>query len=99
MKKTQPERENEKLLLRLQRLEQHLSTNAGKKIIRLLTEKQTAELLQVSMRTLQAHRLRGDGIPFHKVSRSIRYSLGDIEEYLNNQRRWSTSDNGCGGGV
>ena len=56
-----------------------------------LTEIQLAEKLGISTRTLQAQRLRGDGIPFTKIGRNVRYSSQDVEFYLEKQRRLSTS--------
>jgi hypothetical protein len=36
--------------------------------------------------------MRGDGPPFLKVGRSIRYSQGTLVEWLNSQLRVSTSE-------
>ena len=56
-----------------------------------LTEKQVAQHLGVSVRTLQAQRQRGSGIPYLKIGRSVRYASADVERYLIQQRRSSTS--------
>ncbi len=37
------------------------------------TERQLAERLRVSVRTLQAQRQRGNGVPFIRFGRAIRY--------------------------
>jgi hypothetical protein len=43
-------------------------------VIKLLTPKEAAELLKVSLSWLAKARMRGDGPPFIKIGRSIRYS-------------------------
>jgi hypothetical protein len=58
---------------------------------RLLDEKQAAKVLNKPVRTLQADRQRGGGIPFIKLGRSVRYDLLVIEQYLRQQTRTSTS--------
>ena len=58
----------------------------------LLDERQLARMTSQSVRTLQAQRLRGDGIPFVKLGRSVRYDIAEVERYLAEQRRLSTSD-------
>ena len=58
----------------------------------LLTPKQAAELLGVSLSWLAKSRLRGDGIPYTKLGRSIRYTLGAIRTFLKLNTRLSTSD-------
>jgi len=61
-----------------------------------LTEGELAKRLKVSVRTLQNQRGCGKGIPFVKIGRSVRYELTAVEDYLNSQRRLSTSSNGGG---
>lgn len=46
-----------------------------------LTEAQLAERQQRSVRTLQADRLKGGGVPFVKFGRSVRYRLVDVVEW------------------
>ena len=58
----------------------------------LVTERQLAEMTSQSIRTLQAQRLRGDGIPYVKLGRSVRYDLEEVKAYLAAQRRQSTSN-------
>ncbi len=57
-----------------------------------LTERQLAERLGISVRTLQAQRQRGGGIPFVKLGRSVRYASSDVEQYLEQHRHRSTSE-------
>ena len=57
----------------------------------LLTERQVARILGVSVRTVQGWRLRGGGPRYYKLGRSVRYSRSDVEEFLRRQLRRSTS--------
>ena len=60
----------------------------------LLDQTRLAELLGCSARTLERQRLEGTGIPFCRVGRLVRYRLVDVTEFLESQRRRSTSDGG-----
>ncbi|WP_373693854.1 helix-turn-helix transcriptional regulator [Parafrankia sp. BMG5.11] len=44
-----------------------------------LTEHQLAQRLNVSVRTLQGWRIRGEGVPFLKLGRCIRYPIAAVE--------------------
>ena len=57
----------------------------------LLTEKQLSEILKVSVRTLQAQRQKGFGIPYCKIGRSVRYDMDAIQQYLQQNNFISTS--------
>ncbi len=58
----------------------------------LLTTKQAAEYLSISTAFLERDRWAGARIPFIKLgSRSIRYRQADLEEYIDQQVRHSTS--------
>lgn len=60
--------------------------------ISLLNTTQAAELLGVSKAFLERDRWAGARIPFIKIgSRAVRYSLDDLNAYLDRQRRHSTS--------
>jgi len=48
----------------------------------LLVEAQAAEILLMSVRTLQSWRCKEHGPPFLKIGRNIRYRYGDILEWL-----------------
>lgn len=63
----------------------------------LLNTKQAAQFLTVSPAFLERDRWAGARIPFIKIgNRSIRYRLQDLEEYINKQVRYSTSeDSSC----
>lgn len=60
----------------------------------LLTEQQAAALLKVSVKSLQGWRSRGGGPCYHKLGRCVRYSVADLEAFLQAAVRQSTSDPG-----
>jgi len=61
----------------------------------LKTEKEAAGLLGFSVRTLQAWRVRGGGPQFVKVSaRCVRYRQSDLDSWVEQRLRRSTSDRG-----
>lgn len=59
-----------------------------------LTPKQAANELQLSDLTLRKWRWEGKGPQFIKAGRKVIYRLQDIEEWVTNQIRRSTSDTG-----
>ena len=66
---------------------------------KLLTTKQAAEHLGVSMAFLERDRWAGARIPFVKVgARAVRYRMNDLELFLDQQTRKSTSDIGNANG-
>ena len=58
----------------------------------LFTPNQLAEYLTLKPKTLETMRRRGDGPRFIKVGRSVRYRGIDINEYLDDQTRESTTE-------
>jgi predicted DNA-binding transcriptional regulator AlpA len=60
----------------------------------LLDQKRVAELLGISPRSMEGWRLTGDGPTYHKVGRRVRYRRSDLEAWLADRRRTSTSDPG-----
>jgi hypothetical protein len=62
-----------------------------------LDEKETAALLRISVKALQAWRCRGSGPKFLKFGRSVRYRRGDLQDFVLKALRSSTSDPGPGG--
>lgn len=48
----------------------------------LLTEDEAADSLRISVRTLQAWRLKATGPAFIRVGRAIRYRRGDIKAWI-----------------
>ncbi len=68
--------------------------------IALLTEIQAAEVLNLSIRTLQAWRVRGGGPRFVRLSgRAVRYRNADLAAYIEARTVTSTSDPGAGDGA
>jgi excisionase family DNA binding protein len=61
----------------------------------LLTEVQAAEYLALSVRTLQAWRVRGGGPPFVKVGRAVRYARGALIAYALEHTVSSTTEAGA----
>lgn len=59
---------------------------------RLLTGRDAANVLRLSESWLAKARMRGDGPPFVKIGRSIRYSEGALREWLQSRTRQSTSE-------
>ena len=57
----------------------------------LLFEREAARLRRQSIRTLQAERLRGDGCPFVKLGRSVRYRRSDVLRFIESNIRASTT--------
>ena len=61
----------------------------------LLKERTVAEILNLSVRTLQKWRCTGEGPPFVRISsRAVRYHREDIEAWVRDHMRSSTSDDG-----
>lgn len=57
----------------------------------LMNENQAAELLGLSVRTLQNWRLRGDGPVYVKIGKAVRYKRRDVSEWLKANTIASTS--------
>lgn len=57
----------------------------------LMTEREAAAHLRVSIKTLQSWRLQGKGPRFLKLGRCVRYKLDDLTRFLEASARNSTS--------
>jgi hypothetical protein len=57
----------------------------------LLTPKETASFMRVSESWLAKARMRGDGPPYAKYGRSVRYQREDVIGYTRSRLRRSTS--------
>lgn len=57
-----------------------------------LTQKEAADLLRVSARTLERHRLTGTGPAYVKVGRKVVYRPADIEAWASRNTFRSTSE-------
>jgi predicted DNA-binding transcriptional regulator AlpA len=58
----------------------------------LLVPKETAGRLKVSTSWLAKARMRGDGPPFIKIGRSIRYAEPALIQWMKSRQRMSTSE-------
>ena len=58
----------------------------------LLTPKEAATLLKVSVSWLAKARMRGDGPPFIRIGRSIRYAEATLLQWMRTQQRVSTGE-------
>jgi predicted site-specific integrase-resolvase len=61
-------------------------------VSRLFTERQAAQILGVSVKTLQTWRWAGRGPAFVKIGRLVRYDENDLIEVVQTGRRRSTSE-------
>jgi predicted DNA-binding transcriptional regulator AlpA len=57
----------------------------------LLLPEEAAKLLKLSLSWLAKARMHGDGPPYMKVGRSIRYSETALLQWMKSQRRRSTN--------
>jgi excisionase family DNA binding protein len=60
--------------------------------LNLLSPKEAAKLLKVSLSWLAKARMRGDGPPYIRVGRSIRYTESALLQWLKSRQRLSTSE-------
>jgi excisionase family DNA binding protein len=60
----------------------------------LLDQRQVARLIRMTTKFMEARRVRGGGIPYVKVGRLVRYRKADVDQWLKENRRTSTSDSG-----
>jgi predicted DNA-binding transcriptional regulator AlpA len=72
------------------RMTQGAKTGAGME--RLLTAKDAANFLRVSVSWLAKARMRGDGPPYISLGRSIRYAEAALSGWLKARQRLSTSE-------
>lgn len=64
-----------------------------------LNENQAAEFLGVSVRTLQAWRVRGGGPRYIKIGRAVRYQRRELLGFQEAHTVGSTSESIAGGGT
>lgn len=57
----------------------------------LLTPKQAARLLNLSVSWLAKRRLAGDGPPYVKLGGAVRYAEGSLQQWMKAHQRMSTS--------
>ena len=70
----------------------NLTAKGGGSIERLLTPKEAANLLRVSLSWLAKARMRGDGPPYIQIGRAIRYSEAALLQWMRSRQRLSTSE-------
>ena len=58
----------------------------------IMNERQAAEYVQLSVRTLQNMRVRGGGPAFVKAGARVLYELDDLVTWLRGNKRASTSE-------
>ena len=58
-----------------------------------LTPEQTAKLLKVSLSWLAKARMRGDGPPYIRIGRAVRYTEPSVGQWMKSRQRMSTSEN------
>jgi predicted DNA-binding transcriptional regulator AlpA len=68
------------------------SDSESPRVERLLTAKEAANFLRLSSSWLAKARMRGDGPPYVKLGRSIRYREGVLVQWMKSCVRLSTSE-------
>lgn len=68
------------------------ATKSAPQIPKFLTPIEVASLYQVSTSWLAKRRMTGDGPPFVKVGRSVRYTEAGALQWAKSQQRLSTSE-------
>ncbi|MGA7609581.1 MAG: helix-turn-helix domain-containing protein [Xanthobacteraceae bacterium] len=58
----------------------------------LFTAREAADFLRLSLSWLAKARMRGDGPPYVKLGRSVRYREGALVQWLKSRARLSTSE-------
>jgi len=61
-------------------------------IANLMTPKEASAVLKVSLSWLAKARMRGDGPPYIRVGRSIRYGEAALIQWMKSRQRSSTSE-------
>ena len=51
-----------------------------------LNERQVSKITERALSTLRNERSKGQGIPYIKVGRSVRYSLEDVVEFMEDRK-------------
>ena len=69
----------------------HVSRSSGPPVV-LLTPKDAARLLKVSLSWMAKARMRGDGPPYMRIGRSIRYAEATLLQWMKSRQRLSTSE-------
>ncbi|MBP9811360.1 helix-turn-helix domain-containing protein [bacterium] len=67
----------------------HSAENIGNQLF--VSEEELVRLFGLSRSYWQKSRVRGGGIPFYKIGRSVRYRLSEVEAFFESNRANSTS--------
>ena len=59
----------------------------------LLSEKDLTDFMQVSVYKLRKDRVKNRGVSFIKISHTVRYSMDDVNIFLDNNRKVSSQLN------
>ena len=70
----------------------HPTESEGSRLPSSVDIRRAAESLGMSPRTLEKWRVEGNGPPFLKLGRRVRYSVVDLESWIRTRRRQSTSE-------
>ena len=62
-----------------------------------LTESEVAEMTGIALSTLRNSRFNRTGIPYVKLSKSIRYALNDVIEYFESRKILTGENHNIGG--
>ena len=66
--------------------------SSGAVVARLMTPKEAAHLLRVSLSWLAKARMRGDGPPYIKIGRAVRYAEPALLQWMKSCQCLSTSE-------
>jgi len=58
-----------------------------------LNNREAAEYLGLSVRTMNRYRVTGDGPPYYRLGNRVRYVRAELDEWVTGSRRTSTSNN------
>ncbi len=61
-----------------------------------LNNREAAEYLGLSVRTMNRYRVTGDGPPYYRLGNRVRYVRAELDEWVTGSRRISTSDDDPG---
>jgi len=54
--------------------------------VQYVDEKEISKITGIAIQTLRNHRFRRVGIPYHKLGKSVRYSLEDVYQYMQSHK-------------
>ena len=57
--------------------------------IQYINENQVSEITKMALSTLRNNRSKGQGIPYIKLGRSVRYDLQDVIEFMEAHKIWT----------